>query len=156
MVPSCPSSLTPSLLKSIPLIHFFTEDHNFSLKDRRKVRSWIDQIVQLHNNTLGEVNYIFCSDDFLHKMNVDYLQHDTLTDIITFDYCEGSICSGDLFISIDRVKDNAKELKSSMKDELHRVMIHGILHLLGFKDKTPQEAEEMRSQEEKSLILREF
>lgn len=102
------------------------------------------------------MNYIFCSDDFLHKMNVDYLQHDTLTDIITFDYCEGSICSGDLFISIDRVKENAKELKSSVKDELHRVMIHGILHLLGFKDKSQQEAEEMRSQEEKSLILREF
>lgn len=121
-----------------------------------KLKNWVKIIIEQHQKSLGEVNFVFCSDEYLHKMNVEYLQHDTLTDIITFDYCDGNTVSGDLFISIDRVKDNASDLKIKLTDELHRVMIHGVLHLIGFKDKSQQDAATMRSQEEKSLILRGF
>lgn len=138
------------------MVHFFNEDVSYVLKDKMKLKNWVKIIIEQHQKSLGEVNFVFCSDEYLHKMNVEYLQHDTLTDIITFDYCDGNIVSGDLFISIDRVKDNASDLKIKLTDELHRVMIHGVLHLIGFKDKSQQDAATMRSQEEKSLILRGF
>jgi len=138
------------------VIHFFNEDISYVLKDKKKLKKWVQVIIEHHHKSLGEINFIFCSDDYLYKMNVDYLQHNTLTDIITFDYCEKNSISGDLFISIDRVKENAAHLKIKLVDELHRVMIHGVLHLIGFKDKSQQDADTMRSQEEKSLILREF
>lgn len=138
------------------VINFFNEDTSYALKDKKKLKKWVQLIIEAHHKSLGEVNFVFCSDDYLHKMNLEYLQHDTLTDIITFDYCENETISGDLFISIDRVKDNAALLKIKLVDELHRVMIHGVLHLIGFKDKTKQDAATMRSQEEKSLILRGF
>ena len=121
-----------------------------------KLKNWVKIIIEAHQKSLGEINFVFCSDEYLHKMNLEYLQHDTFTDIITFDYCNGNTVSGDLFISIDRVKDNAADLKIKLIDELHRVMIHGVLHLIGFKDKSKQDAATMRSQEEKSLILRGF
>ena len=138
------------------MIHFFNEDISYALKDKKKLKKWVQAVIEHHHKSLGEINFVFCSDDYLYKMNVDYLQHDTLTDIITFDYCEENTISGDLFISIDRVKDNAAHLKIKLVDELHRVMIHGVLHLIGFKDKSQQDAATMRSQEEKSLILRRF
>lgn len=138
------------------MINFFNEDTSYVLKDKKKLKKWVQVIIENHHKSLGEINFVFCSDDYLHKMNLEYLQHDTLTDIITFDYCENDTISGDLFISIDRVKDNAAHLKIKLVDELHRVMIHGVLHLIGFKDKSKQDAATMRSQEEKSLILRGF
>lgn len=138
------------------MVHFFNEDVSYVLKDKMKLKNWVKIMIEQHQKSLGEVNFVFCSDEYLHEMNVEYLQHDTLTDIITFDYCDGNTVSGDLFISIDRVKDNASDLKIKLTDELHRVMIHGVLHLIGFKDKSQQDAATMRSQEEKSLILRGF
>lgn len=138
------------------MINFFNEDSSYVLKDKKKLKKWVQVIIEHHHKSLGDINFVFCSDDYLHKMNLDYLQHDTLTDIITFDYCDNDSISGDLFISIDRVKDNATHLKIKLVDELHRVMIHGVLHLIGFKDKSKQDAAAMRSQEEKSLILRGF
>ena len=138
------------------MVHFFNEDVSYVLKDKMKLKNWVKIMIEQHQKSLGEVNFVFCSDEYLHEMNVEYLQHDTLTDIITFDYCDGNTVSGDLFISIDRVKDNASDLKIKLTDELHRVMIHGVLHLIGFKDKSQQDAATLRSQEEKSLLLRGF
>ena len=109
-----------------------------------------------YNKEIDQVNYIFCSDEYLLNMNKEHLQHDYETDIITFDYSENNTVSGDLFISLDRVIDNAKSLKLKRADELHRVMIHGVLHLAGYKDKSPQDQAEMRSQEDYCLSLRTF
>ena len=91
------------------------------------------------NKVSGDISYIFCSDEYLHNLNLKHLNHNTLTDIITFDYCEEKIVNGDLYISIDRIKENAKQYKNSIENELHRVMIHGIMHLCGYKDKTPED-----------------
>jgi len=99
------------------------------------------------------LNYIFCSDTYLHKINLEYLKHDTLTDIITFDYSEKKQISGDIFISIDRIKENALKFNQSTDIELNRVLIHGVLHLLGYKDKTPKEKETMRAKEDFYLTL---
>ena len=115
---------------------------------------WIEQVIQARGGTPGELNYIFCSDDYLHAINVEYLQHDTLTDIVTFPYGDYPIISGDLFISTDRVAENAATFGETYTDELHRVMIHGILHLLGQSDKTQLEADAMREAEQWALSLR--
>lgn len=135
-------------------ISFHSEDTNFILKDKKKIRTWIESIIKGENKTLGAINYIFCSDDYLLQINQEHLDHDYYTDIITFDYCENKVISGDLFISTDRTKENARNFSTSHKNELHRVMAHGVLHLLGYKDKTPKEAEKMREMEEYSLNLR--
>jgi rRNA maturation RNase YbeY len=137
-------------------IRFHYEDVTFRLVQARDVRSWIGKIIAHHGQTAGELNYIFCSDEYLLEINRQHLSHDFYTDIITFDYCDGSTISGDLFISIDRVRDNAKGLKISTIDEIHRVMIHGVLHLIGFGDKTAKEIKEIRKQEDSSLTLRSF
>ena len=115
---------------------------------------WIDRIVEREEGTTGPVNFIFCGDEYLHRMNVEYLQHDTLTDIITFPYEVFPLVSGDLFISTERVADNARDLGLPYRDELHRVMIHGILHLCGQGDKTEDDAREMRRLENEALHLR--
>jgi probable rRNA maturation factor len=135
-------------------ISFFNEDVSFKPGSPKKLRNWINQILQLEGKTLEALNYIFCSDDHLHQMNVQYLNHDTLTDIITFDNSEsnGEI-EGDIFISIDRVKDNATQLDLPFVTELHRVMIHGVLHLCGYKDKSKAEKELMRKKEDACLSL---
>ena len=135
------------------MIYFFTEDHPFKLRKKRLHKTWLATIAHHHNHTIGNLNYIFCSDEYLHNINVEYLNHDTLTDIITFDQKEGSIIHGDIFISIQRVEDNAQQLRIDFHTELLRVLSHGLLHIIGFKDKSPAEAQEMRKQEEKSLIL---
>ena len=103
---------------------------------------------------MGDINYIFCSDNYLHQINFQYLDHDTFTDIITFDQSDKDQIEGDIFISIDRVHENANERNISFVNELHRVMIHGILHLLGYNDKTPKEKQLMREKEDECLSLR--
>lgn len=124
-----------------------------TLKNRTILKKWIETIVNNHNKELGDISYIFCSDEQLLEINKEYLNHDYYTDIITFDYSEAELVSGDMFISIDRIKDNAKALKVPYQEELHRVIIHGVLHLLGFKDKTESESQKMRQLEDESLSV---
>ena len=142
---------------SVPLIHFFTEDTNYQLRQRTEIRLWLNTIVKKEKYVITELNYIFCSDEYLLQINKDFLKHDYYTDIITFDNSEvkGEI-EGDLFISIDRVRDNAKQQQTTIKDELHRVLVHGLLHLTGYKDKTKEESILMRKKEDKALALRSF
>ena len=137
-------------------VTFQVEDVSFRLRNIRKTRTWISDCVENKKFTLGELSYVFCSDDYLLDINQKYLQHDTYTDIITFDYTVGNLVSADIFISIDRVKENAKEFENSFYDELNRVMIHGVLHLMGLKDKTSAQKKAMRAQEDFCLTLRHF
>lgn len=132
-------------------IGFFSEDTDFLPADQEKLSQWIIKVIESEGNTPGAVSFIFCSDEYLLKMNIEHLQHDYYTDIITFDYCEGPVVSGDLFISVDRVRENASELRIPFEDELHRVMVHGVLHLLGHGDKTEAEERAIRAREDKHL-----
>jgi probable rRNA maturation factor len=133
-------------------INFFVENIHFTLKNKQVVRNWIFDTIQSYQCKTGEINYIFCSDEYLRKVNVEYLQHDYYTDIITFDSSEDEkTIAGDMYISIDRVKDNAQDLGVSFEHELHRVLIHGILHLIGYEDDTDENEAEMRSLENKAL-----
>jgi rRNA maturation RNase YbeY len=109
---------------------------------------WLDQVIVNEGFETGDINVVFCSDDVLLKMNIDFLQHDYYTDIITFDYCEDSIVCGDLFISIDRVIDNAEKLNTDYAEELKRVCVHGVLHLCGYKDKSIEDERQMRLKED--------
>jgi len=122
----------------------------------KKVKNWIVKAILNENLKEGEVNYIFCDDNYLSDLNIKYLKHNTLTDIISFDYTIGKIISGDIFISIERVKENAELFNTKYVDELHRVMIHGVLHYCGYKDKTDEEKIQMRSKEDYYLSLRDF
>ncbi|KIX20527.1 rRNA maturation factor [Flavobacterium sp. 316] len=131
----------------------FNYETDFVLENESLYEGWINKVIVSENKLLGELNYVFCDDDYLHKINVEYLNHDTLTDIISFDYTEGNIISGDVFVSIERVKDNATDFNVSFADELKRVMIHGILHYCGYKDKTSNEASIMRKKEEEKILL---
>lgn len=134
-------------------VSFFSEDIDFSLNKSHVYQEWIEQMVQLENKILGEISYVFCTDEYLHKINLQYLEHDTYTDIITFDYSDGNIVAGDIFISVDRVKENAKTYECSFTKELSRVIIHGVLHLVGYKDKTIEDSETMRAKEDFYLTL---
>ncbi|MDA8874163.1 rRNA maturation RNase YbeY [Winogradskyella sp.] len=125
----------------------FNYDIEFRIQDEATVSKWISNLIEEENYKEGEINYIFCSDDYLHKINVDFLNHDTLTDIISFDYSVGKELHGDIYISIDRVKDNAKDFNVQFKDELARVMAHGVLHYCGYKDKSEEDVKIMRSKE---------
>ncbi|MEL7585779.1 MAG: rRNA maturation RNase YbeY [Prolixibacteraceae bacterium] len=127
-------------------INFYYEDVTVLRLAKRNLRTWINLAVREESKRTGEINFIFCSDEYLLQVNQQYLEHDYYTDIITFDYVEGDIVSGDIFISTDRIKENAVIFKVSFADELNRIMIHGILHLLGYQDK---EAEEKRLMTEK-------
>jgi len=118
--------------------------------------SWYTQVCSVESKVLGDITLIFCSDDYLLEMNRTHLNHDYYTDIITFDYSEDNIVSGDLFISYDRVVDNATSFSSSVKDELHRVCVHGLLHLCGYKDKSDVDEQLMRQKEDEMLNLRVF
>ena len=131
-------------------IIFNTEDIDFQLVSEEKVSNWIESMVEKEGKKLGGLSYIFCSDDYLHKLNVEYLNHDTLTDVITFPYNKNPV-EGDIFISIDRVKDNAQDLDIPFETELHRVMIHGVLHLCGYMDETDEEEAIIRQKEDKCL-----
>ncbi|NNU34188.1 rRNA maturation RNase YbeY [Mucilaginibacter sp. S1162] len=141
----------------MPAIHFFEEDVTYKLKDKLKVKQWIKDTIAAEGYKLQELTYIFCSDAYLLKINQQYLDHDTYTDIITFDNSEyeGEIV-GDIFISIPRIKENAIKFKVSETDELHRVIIHGALHLLGYKDKTPADNKNMTQKEDQYLAKRQF
>ncbi|HNS42100.1 MAG TPA: rRNA maturation RNase YbeY [Taishania sp.] len=114
---------------------------------------WLDKVTQLENKKLGELTFIFTSDDYLLKVNQQYLEHDYYTDIITFDYCEDDYVIGDLFISIDRVKDNAQTNNTTFQNELNRVIVHGVLHLCGYKDKSEVDEQLMRQKENQMLAL---
>ena len=135
------------------MILFNTEELDFSLPDEQLISDWVAQTIIAEDKILGEISYIFCSDEYLHKINVEYLQHDTYTDIITFDYSEMNVISSDIFISIDRVKENALTYKKTFEEELNRVLIHGVLHLLEYKDKTDEESKLMRAKEDFYLNL---
>lgn len=135
------------------MIEFFTEDVILPVFDQLSISNWLTQVCDSEDKVLNEVNIIFCSDEYLLKMNIDHLEHDYYTDIITFDYCFDNQIIGDLFISVDRVSDNANSNNVLLFNELSRVMVHGVLHLCGFKDKSPEEATLMRSKENHYLSL---
>jgi rRNA maturation RNase YbeY len=134
-------------------IYFSTENIAFDLKNKLKVKKWISDIIKAQNKKVGDISYLFCDDAYLIEVNRTYLDHDTYTDIITFDYVEGDLISGDIMISVERVKENAQLFNTSFDQELHRVIIHGILHLLGQGDKTDKQAAQMRKKEEAALAL---
>ena len=135
-------------------ISFNSEYISFELDQPNVVHDWIQNTITTEHKEVGEISYIFCSDEYLHKINVDHLNHDTLTDIITFNYCEENLISSDIFISVDRVKENAVLFKTSFENELSRVMIHGVLHLIGYDDKTDEDKILMRAKEDFYLTLR--
>jgi rRNA maturation RNase YbeY len=132
----------------------FNYETDFILEHTDQFSDWISKAISEESCREGEINYIFCSDDYLHKINLDFLAHDTLTDIISFDYSVGKELHGDIYISIDRVKDNASDFKVLFSDELARVIIHGVLHYCGYKDKSPEDAKVMRSKEDYYLAKR--
>ena len=131
----------------------FNYETEFKLEDETRIQQWISDCIETYDFTEGELNYIFCDDDYLLKLNVEFLDHDTLTDIISFDYTIGRLISGDIFISVERVKDNALKFSQTAENEINRVIIHGVLHYLGFKDKSEEEKFKMRLEEEKCLTL---
>ncbi|WP_020537309.1 rRNA maturation RNase YbeY [Lewinella cohaerens] len=136
-----------------PEISFHVEDVEQPMPDFTMLTQWIERVIQHHKGALGQLQYIFCNDEYLHQLNVEYLDHDTLTDIITFPYADPPVVSGDLYISTDRVAENATELGLPFLTELQRVIIHGVLHLCGFGDKTQEEAQRMRKLEEEALAM---
>lgn len=125
----------------------FNYETDFLLEDEKAIASWISNVISSEEFKEYEINYIFCDDEYLHKLNVEFLNHDTLTDIISFDYSVGKIIQGDIFISIERVKDNAKNFNVTFLEELKRVIVHGVLHYCGYKDKTEKDASLMREKE---------
>ena len=135
---------------------FFNYQKPIKLDKPEELKHWINEVIVCENYKLGEINYIFCTDEYLSDINVKYLKHNTLTDIISFDYSIGHLLSGEIYISIDRIKENAKLYNSTMIDELHRVMIHGVLHYCGYPDKTKEEKVLMRRKEDYYLSLRAF
>ena len=134
-------------------IRFSSQSGDFELSYPEKVRRWLSEVIKRRGRTVGNINYLFCDDEYLLEANRRYLEHDTYTDIITFDYVAGGLISGDIMISIDRVGENARQFEVPFEQELHRVVVHGVLHLLGQGDKSPAEATEMRRQEEEALNL---
>ncbi|WP_430614688.1 rRNA maturation RNase YbeY [Flavobacterium sp. JP2137] len=131
----------------------FNYECDFKLDDETIYADWISRVVESEDLVVGAINYIFCDDAYLHTINVTYLDHDTLTDIISFDYGEGAVVSGDMFISIERVRDNASDFDVLFTEELRRVMAHGILHYCGYQDKTEADEEEMRGKENEKMLL---
>ena len=133
-------------------INFYSEN-DFNLEDEAHYVSWIENVIASEGKSLEEISYIFCDDEYLLKINMEYLDHDTYTDIITFDYSVGKILQGDIYISTERVRENSESFNVKFEDELRRVLIHGVLHLSGYKDKTEEEAALMRSKEEEKMKL---
>lgn len=140
-------------MESAPSVLFHFEEIDLKIENLSALTQWIKNSIESENKQLGSINYIFCSDQYLLKMNQDYLDHDTFTDIITFNYVEENIISGDLFISIERVKENSLTMELPFIVELKRVMIHGVLHLMGYDDKTPSETAQIRAKEDFYLTL---
>jgi rRNA maturation RNase YbeY len=135
-------------------IYFFTEEIKFNLPEKKNTKNWINSIISNENKISGNLNFIFCSDKYLHSLNKKYLNHNTLTDIITFDYSEMlNDITGDIYISIDRVRENAAKFKCEFSTELYRVISHGVLHLIGYNDTTSKEALIIRQKEDYYLSL---
>ena len=134
----------------------FNYETDFKLQNEETVKKWISECIKVRGFNVGELNYIFCDDEYLLKLNVEFLQHKTLTDIISFDYTLGKLISGDIFISIERVKENAKIFSQTFDNEMFRVIIHGVLHYLGYEDKTENAKIRMRNEEDKCLKLFKF
>ena len=134
-------------------IIYQAEDITFPNIKRRDVTTWIKKVAGLHGKKVGDIAYVFCSDEKILEVNRQYLEHDYYTDIITFDYSEDDVISGDIFLSLDTVKSNSDQFETDFPEELHRVIIHGVLHLCGFKDKTSEEELLMRAREEEALKL---
>jgi rRNA maturation RNase YbeY len=126
----------------------FNFESLITLENSKKIIEWISVVIESENREEGDINYIFCDDKYLHKINLEFLNHDTLTDIISFDYSVGKIIHGDVYISVDRVMENAEIFNNNFDDELHRVIVHGILHYCGYKDKTNKEKEKMTRKED--------
>lgn len=138
-------------------IHFFAEDVRFKLKQKQKLKEWLKKCVEKENHRLQSLAYVFCSDESLLEKNKQYLNHKTLTDIITFDLSDqDKLIDGEIYISIDRVSENAHKFSKTFEDELHRVIVHGLLHLVGYRDKKPEEKTEMRKKEDFYLRKRDF
>lgn len=131
----------------------YNYETEFLISNEEDYTSWIENVIESEGKDLGELSYIFCDDEYLLEINQQYLDHDTLTDIISFDYTEGNVVSGDIFISIERVQDNANDFNVSFEDELKRVIIHGVLHYCGYKDKSESDELLMRSKEEEKIKM---
>jgi rRNA maturation RNase YbeY len=131
----------------------FNYESEFQLENEEAISNWVSTSILSEGKKEGEISYIFCDDEYLHKINLEYLNHDTLTDVISFDYTMGNEIGGDIFISVERVADNAKDFKVSFEEELMRVMIHGVLHYCGYKDKGESNEELMRSKEDEKLAM---
>ena len=131
----------------------FNCETDFQLDNEKSLKTWISEIIVSEGYEVGEIIYVFCDDPYLHKLNVEFLDHDNLTDIISFDYKLGKQINGEIYISVDRVADNSKDFKTVFQDELHRVIIHGILHFCGYKDKSETDEALMRLKEDESLVL---
>ena len=138
------------------MISYYFQNTDFKFRDRRKTNEWLKLAAESEIRRIGNISIIFCSDNYVLDINQKYLQHDYFTDIITFDYCEGDRLSGDLFISVDSVRENSVEFGTEFKDELNRVIIHGLLHLVGYDDHTEKDIKLMRSKENYYLSLREL
>lgn len=136
------------------MVRYFFEDTPFQFKPKRLTSSWLKMVAESEIRKLGDINVIFCSDNYILDINQKYLQHDYFTDIITFDYCEGNKLSGDLFISVDSVRENSIYYHTAFEDELNRVIVHGLLHLIGYDDHTVEDIAQMRSKENYYLELR--
>ena len=136
------------------MINFFNEDIDFKLQQKNNYKSWLKKVAEKEGFKVKDLNYIFCSDEYLHKINVDYLDHDTFTDIITFDNSEDeSTIEGDIFVSIERVKENSQTLNTDFDEELKRVIVHGLLHLCGHDDHSVEDKAEMRSLEDEFILI---
>ena len=137
------------------MIEFYSET-DFKIEDTKALSHWISKIILHENHELGDLTYVFCDDAYLHKLNVQFLNHDTLTDIISFDNSLGKQIHGEIYISVERVKENAGTYQVAFLEELHRVIIHGVLHFCGYKDKTKKQQETMSCKENEALDLRTF
>lgn len=131
----------------------FNYETDFELDNEPAYEQWLSAVILSENKKEGEINYIFCGDEYLHKINLEYLNHDTLTDIISFDYSVGNELNGDIFVSVERVRDNAVDFKTVFEEELRRVLAHGILHYSGYKDKSDADAALMRSKEDEKIAM---
>lgn len=140
-----------SVCKCLFVIQFLNADHPYRLREIKRIRAWLQDVISGYDKQEGEISVVFCSDDYLLKINQESLNHHDFTDIITFDYCVGDIVSGDLFISVPRVQENGRLFRTGSRHEMCRVIVHGILHLIGFQDKTDQTQATMREAENRAL-----
>lgn len=131
----------------------FNYETEFEMPNENEIEKWLSEVIVSESKKEGDINYIFCDDEYLHEINVKYLDHDTLTDIISFDYSIGNELHGDIFVSVERVADNAKDFNVSFDEELKRVLVHGILHFAGYKDKSEEDELLMRSKEDEKIAM---